>query len=172
MPARSGRPGASGTLAVALALAGVGLSGCGGDEMDDSALAPDLEVEVPDIRGPEDPDDPYQGVLDERFVDDLPAYEEQEVTVLAAVDEVVSPRSFTITAPDDPEVPAVLVVTAADAAGTQPEAGDHLVIAATPVDSSNSEAVDGDVGAILDDGRHEDWGGETVLIATIVETAS
>ncbi len=53
-------------LAVALALAGAGLSACGGTD-DDNPLAPHLEAEVPDIRGPDNLDDPYRGLTGRRL---------------------------------------------------------------------------------------------------------
>lgn len=44
---------------------------------------------MPDIRSGDDLHDVYRGLLDERFVEDLPAYVGQEVTVLGEVAEVL-----------------------------------------------------------------------------------
>lgn len=57
--------------------------------LDGRATAPQLEAEVPDSRGGDDLHDVYRGLLDERFVEDLPAYVGQEVTVLGEVAEVL-----------------------------------------------------------------------------------
>ncbi len=157
-------------FAAALVVAGAGLSGCA-DGMDDSAVAPNLETQVPDIRGSEELDDPYRGVLDARFVEDLPAYQEQQVTVLAAVAEVLSPRSFTVTSPDGSDVEPVLVITTEEAAGVQPQAGDDVVIAATPVGEFDAEVVEEELGTMLPGERYEEWDGETFLVATIIEPA-
>ncbi len=156
-------------LALAVALTG-GLVGCSND-LDDRATTPELEAEVPDIRGPEDHQDPYTGLLDARFVEDLPAYEDLEVTVVASVAEVLSPRIFSITSPDGTEVDPVLVVTTDAAADIEPEAGDHLVVAATPVRGFDAEAVVEELGLDLGAQQLENWEDETYLVATIVETA-
>ncbi|WP_324277686.1 hypothetical protein [Blastococcus brunescens] len=88
-----GRP----AVATVLVFAAVGLSACA-DE-DDDARAPFREPAVPDIRGAEDLDDPYVGLLDAAFREDLEAYSGQEVTLLADVADVISPRAFTVTSP-------------------------------------------------------------------------
>ncbi|TFV79331.1 hypothetical protein E4P39_01405 [Blastococcus sp. CT_GayMR19] len=164
------RRGAGLVLAAALALTGAGLSGCA-DGTDDSAMAPDLEPEVPDIRGEDELDDPYRGLLDAAFVEDLPAYDTQEVTVLAAVDEVLSPRSFTVTSPSDSEVGPVLVVTAEKAAEFEPGAGDELILAATAANEFDADAVAEDYGLTLDSEQYEEWNGEMFLVATIIQPA-
>jgi hypothetical protein len=157
-------------LAAVLVLAGAGLSACA-DE-DDNALAPNSPVELPDIRGPEDLDDPYSGVLDASFVEDLPAYVEEEVTLLAAVAEVLSPRAFTVTSPGDgDEVEPVLVVaTNAAAGGAEPAAGAELLIAATPVDEFDAALATEELGLDVRPQELERWDDEVVLVATILET--
>jgi hypothetical protein len=159
-------------LAAALALAGTALSGCA-DE-DDNALAPNSPVELPDIRGPEDLDDPYSGLLDAAFVEDLQAWVDHEVTLLAAVAEVVSPRVFTVTstAAGD-EAGSVLVVTTSTAVvGAEPTPGEDLLIAATPVDDFDAEVAAQELALDVDQGTLEEWDGEVVLVATILEATS
>lgn len=155
-------------LAAVLVLAGV-LSGCAGT--DDDALAPDLEAEVPDIRGPEDLDDPYVGYLDAAFREDLDAYSGQEVTLVADVVEVVSERVFTVGSPGDDEVEPVLVLATADAGDTGPRPGESLVLAATPVQDLDVAAAVEDLGLEVDPGQLEDRDGETYLLTTILEPA-
>jgi hypothetical protein len=166
---RAGRPAAA-LVAVVLAAAGTSLAGCS-DDLDDQATAPQLEGEVPDIRGEDDLDDVYTGLLDERFVEDLPAYEDQEVTVLAEVSEVLSPRAFSVTSIDDADVDPVLVVTTDAAAEVEPAAGDELVVAARPATDLDPEVVVGDLGLGVDPAVLEDWGDQAYLIATVVEPA-
>jgi hypothetical protein len=162
------RPLAGPTLAAVLALAGAGLSGCAED---DPSSAPDSPVEVPDIRGESDLADPYTGVLDRDFFDDLPAYAGQEVTLLAEVAEVFSPRVFTVTAPDDAEVGEVLVVATEDAGDVDPQAGQALVVAATPVDSFDAGIVLEELALDVDAGQLEEWDGATFLVTTVLEAA-
>lgn len=156
------------TLAAVLALTGAGLSGCGTDE---GAPAPDLEAEVPDIRGEGDLDDPYTGVLDAAFYEDLPAYAGQEVTLLAEVAEVVSPRVFTVTAPEDADVGEVLVVATADARDVEPQAGSPLLVAATPVDSFEAGVVVDELGLDVDAAELAEWDEQTFLVAEVLQPA-
>jgi hypothetical protein len=155
-------------LAAVLALSGAVLTGCAG--VDDGASAPQLETEVPDVRGAEDPDDPYRGLLDARFAEDLPAYFGQEVTVHAAVADVLSPRVFTVTSPEGDEVEPLLVVATAGA-GAEPSTGEELVIAATPTDEFDAEAVVEDLDLDIDPAELEEWDDEAYLVATELEPA-
>ncbi len=165
---RSRRPGRP-ALATVLTLMGLLLSGCG--EEDANALAPESPVEVPDIRGPEDLDDPYSGVLDAAFREDLEAYTDAEVTLLAEVAEVLSPRAFTVTSPDGEEVDPVLVVTTADSGDVDPRAGQSLIIAATAVEDFDAGVVAEELDVDLDVAQAEEWDDETFLLATVLEPA-
>ncbi|SOC50047.1 hypothetical protein SAMN05660748_2785 [Blastococcus aggregatus] len=165
-----GRPHTRPLLAAALVLATLGLSACG-DE-DDNALAPSLEpASVPDIRGPEDPDDPYVGLLDEAFREDLEAYSQQEVTLLAAVEEVISPRAFTVTSTAGEDLDPVLVVTTADVGNIDPEVGQELVIAATPVEDFDADTAIEELRLDLDATELDAWDDDVYLLATILEEA-
>ncbi|TFV57707.1 hypothetical protein E4P41_14055 [Geodermatophilus sp. DF01-2] len=157
------------TLAAVLVLASAGLSACGED--DEGALAPDIEAEVPDIRGPEDPDDPYSGLLDEAFAEDLEAYAGQEVTLLADVAEVVSPRVFTVTSPDDAEVGPLLVVATEEAGDVDPEAGQALVVAATPIEAFDAGIVAEELDLDVDTEQLDEWDDQTFLVATVLQPA-
>ena len=170
MHAYRSRPLAGPTLAAVLVLTGAGLSACG-DE-DDNALAPNSPVEVPDLRGEGDLDDPYSGVLDAEFYEDLPAYAGQEVTLLAEVAEVFSPRVFTLTAPGDAEVGDVLVVATEDAGDVDPQAGRSLVVAATPVDSFEAGVVVDELALDVDAAELEEWDERTFLVAEVLQPAA
>ena len=155
-------------LAAVVVVSGAGLSACGGLD-EDNALAPFDPVELPDIRGADDLDDAYSGVLDVRFREDLDAYENIEVTLLAEVAEVVSERVFTATSPVDSEVEPVLVVAAADAGSVEPRPGEALLIAATPVGDFDAEAAVEQLGLDVDTDQLEEWNGDVFLFATILE---
>jgi hypothetical protein len=150
-----------------LLAAGALLAGCGSEE--DPVAG--TEVEVPDIRGPEDPDDPYSGALDESFREDLDVWSGQEVTLLATVEEVLSPRTFTVGAPIGPEIEPVLVVVADDVTAAEPEGGENWVIAATPVEGFELEEVSEALAIDLPEDEYEEWEGETFLLATVLEEA-
>lgn len=157
--------------AAVLALTTTGLVACAAED-DGNPLAPELEAQVPDIRGSEDLDDPYRGLLDAAFREDLEAYADQEVTLLADVAEVVSPRVFAVTSPNGGEVDPVLVVATADAGNVDLQVGQSLVIAATPVRDLEAEAVVEEQALDVEQEQLEEWDGETYLVATILETAA
>ena len=169
MIANRSRP-AGPALAAVLTLSVIGLSGCAGQD-DDNPLAPTAPVELPDIRGADDLDDPYSGVLDEAFREDLDAYDGIEVTLLVEVAEVVSSRVFSVTSPVDDDVDPVLVVTTEAAGELEPESGDQLLLAAEPVDEFDAEVVAEQLRVDLDAEAVDEWDDETFLVATIVEPA-
>jgi len=162
------RPLAGTTLAAVLTLAGAGLAGCAGEDL---ATAPESPVEVPDIRGEDDLDDPYTGVLDADFSEDLPAYAGIEVTLLAEVVDVVSPRAFTVTSPDGGDVDPVPVVVAQGAGDVDPGPGAQLVIAATPEASFDAATVTEELALDVAPELLAEWDGQTVLVAELLAPA-
>ena len=167
MAAHPPRRSARGALAALLVVAGGALTACSDES--DNALAPFSPVEVPDIRGPEDLDDAYTGVLDSVLYEDLDAWEGIEMTLLAEVVDVASPRAFTVTSPEE-EVEPILVVTTADA-GADPSPGDQVVLAVTAVDGFAPQVVAEELDLDLAPEELEEWGDEIFLVATIVEPA-
>jgi hypothetical protein len=163
------RPPAGTTLAAALALVGAGLSGCAVTE--EEAEEPTSPVEVPDLRGADDLQDPYTGVLDAEFAEDLDAYTGIEVTLLAEVAEAIFPRAFTVTSPEGEEVDPVLVVTTEDAGSAEPAAEDQLYLAATPVDEFDATVVTDELGLDVAPEELEAWDDEVFLVATVMEPA-
>jgi hypothetical protein len=157
-------------LAVVLVLAGGGLSACGGEE-DDNARAPFDPVELPDIRGAEDIDDPYRGLLDAAFREDLDAWDDIEVTLLAEVADVLSPQVFTVTSPEDDQVDPVLVVATRAAADVDVQPGSALLIAATPDKDFDAEAAVTELDLDVEADDLEEWDDDAVLVATVLEPA-
>lgn len=143
------------------------LAGCAADEEDMAGT----EVEVPDIRGSGDVTDAYTGALDAAFREDLDVWSDVEVTLLATVEEVLSPRTFTVTAPIGPEIEPVLVVVAESAGAQVPEAGENWVIAATPIENFDVDVVAETLDLPLSDEQYETWDEETFLVATALEEA-
>ncbi len=157
-------------VAATIALAGAGLTGCAGED-DDNPLAPNSPLDLPDIRGAEDLDDVYTGELDAAFAEDLPAYADAEVTLLASVADVVSERVFTVTSPTDPDVGPVLVIATHEAAEQQLAAGDQIVMAATPTVDLRPEEVAEEMKLSVDPEHLEQWDDEMYLVATILQPA-
>lgn len=168
MPELRARRPARRAVAGVLALAALGLTSCGTDAAD--ALPPATPVEVPDIRGPGDLADPYSGVLDERVREDLGAWSGIEMTLLVEVADVLGPGAYTVTSPEGGEVEPVLAVTTPDAA-TEPDPGDQLVLAVTPVDGFDAEVVVEQLQLEVAAQRLDEWDGQTFLVTTIVESA-
>lgn len=158
------RPSRAVLLALAAA-ATVGLTACGGNPEQ-----PDLGEDLADVRGPQDLADPYDGPYDADFHTDVEAYADQEVTLSAAVDQVVSPVAFTITGPDGEEVEPLLVVSTEPIEGLQP--GDDLIVAATPQRELDIPELESVLGNDLEDELYEEWQGEPYLAATIVQPAA
>lgn len=155
-------------LAALLALAGAGLSACSAEDDD---LETPLAAEIPDIRGPDDLADPYVGLLDAGFREDLESFAQLEVTLLAEVTERLAPQAFLAASPEDDDVDPVLVVTAASAGVVDAEAGESLFIAATPVQDFDAEVVVEELGLDIDPELLDEWDDETFLVATILEPA-
>lgn len=155
-------------LVSSLALAGLGLCGCSGED-DDNPLAPNDSLDLPDVRGSDDLADVYSGELDAAFAEDLPAYVDQEVTLLTAVADVLRPRVFTVTSPDGADVGPVLVIATEEAADVEPASGDELIVAATPADDLEPQDVIAEMRLSVDAEALEEWDDETYLVATILE---
>ncbi|RZU31549.1 hypothetical protein [Blastococcus saxobsidens] len=156
-------------IAIAMAVATAGtvvLAGCGDDE---TATDPELEEEVADVRGSEDLADPYTGVYDEQFAEDIEAYHGQEVTLRGDVGEVLGPSTFTLTAPGGEDVTPLLVVS------EQPvedlTAGGQVTVAATPQDDFDPAEVGSEFDLELGDEAYEEWDGDTYVTAVEVQPA-
>ncbi|MGY1683222.1 hypothetical protein [Geodermatophilus sp. SYSU D01176] len=146
----------------ALLLAGTAaLSAC-----TENPQQPATGSDASDIRGPEDLEDPYDGPYTADFHTDVEAYVDQEVTLEASVDRVVSPIAFTITGPDGEDVAPLLVVV--DDPLPDLQAGQDVVVAATPQDDFAVSAVEDRLGAHVPEEPYEEWEGEPYLSASRV----
>ncbi|MGY1669115.1 hypothetical protein ACI78U_00685 [Geodermatophilus sp. SYSU D00710] len=130
---------------------------------------PETGADAPDVRGPGDLEDPYDGPYSPDFHDDVEAYVDQEVTLEASVDRVVSQLAFTITGPDGEDVAPLLVVTDEPLPGLQP--GRDVVVAAVPHDEFAVSVVEDELDAALADEAYEEWEGEPYLSARRVTTS-
>ncbi len=132
----------------------------------DNPQQPETGSDAPDIRGSGDLEDPYDGPYTEDFHTDVEAYVDQEVTLEASVERVVSPIAFTITGPDGQEVEPLLVV--ADEPLPDLQAGQDVVVAATPHDDFALSAVEDVLDVALPEEPYEEWEGESYLSASAV----
>lgn len=160
-PLRSRRRTQDGAV-LALALTTLAVTACG----DAGPTRPDAGEDVPDIRGEQNFTDPYTGEYDEDFAEDLEAYDGLEVTLEAEVAEVLSPRTFVITAPDQADVPPLLVVHPED---LDLAPGETVIVAATPDVELDLQEGEEAAGTDLDDQAYEQWMDEPYLIASNVE---
>jgi hypothetical protein len=159
------RPARDRRAAIALVLAvTAALPACAGNPQQ-----PVTGSDAPDIRGSGDLEDPYDGPYTSDFRTDVEAYVDQEVTLEASVDRVVSPVAFTITGPDGQAVEPLLVVTAEPLPDLR--AGQDVVVAATPQDDFQVSAVEDRLDAALPEEPYEEWDGEPYLRASTVEVA-
>ncbi|MGY1634394.1 hypothetical protein ACI784_22065 [Geodermatophilus sp. SYSU D01186] len=159
-----GRLGLGGMTAFAVT-ATTTLSACA-----ENPQQPETAGDAPDIRGPEDLEDPYDGPYTEDFHTDVEAYVHQEVTLEASVERVVSSIAFTITGPDGEDVPPLLVVL--DDPLPDLQAGQDVVVAATPQDDFAVSAVEDRLDAHVPEEPYEEWEGEPYLSASKVESLS
>ena len=121
---------------------------------------------MPRTSGGEDLEDPYDGPYTDDFHTDVEAYVDQEVTLEASVDRVVSPIAFTIIGPDGEDVAPLLVVTADPLPDL--EAGQDVVVAATPQDDFAVSVVEDRLEAHVPAEPYEEWEGEPYLSASRV----
>ncbi|MDT0275472.1 hypothetical protein [Blastococcus goldschmidtiae] len=152
------------TIAVLLAAAVAALPACSEDTVDAGTGS-----DAPDVRGPDDLQDPYDGEYGEDFRDDIAGYEGQEVTLEAAVDQVISPVAFTITAPDGDDVEPTLVIVEEPVIDLAP--GAEVVVAGVPHEEFDLAAVEEELGAELPEEELEEWDDEPYVLAGIVEPA-
>ncbi|MGY2129568.1 hypothetical protein [Blastococcus sp. SYSU DS0617] len=151
-------------LAVLLAATVAALPACSEDTVDGGTAS-----DASDVRGPDDLQDPYDGVYGEDFRDDIEGYEGLEVTLEAAVGRVISPLAFTITAPDGEDVEPTLVIVEEPATDLAP--GAEVVVAGVPQEEFDLAAVEEELGAELPAEDLEEWDDEPYVLAGVVEPA-
>ncbi len=159
----------AGTALVALlALTGAVLSGCGPDMSPQRGSGAE-QLEIRDAEDVEELEDVYVGPLDQAFYEDIESYDLQVVTLVAEVSEVLAPRAFTVTAPEDPDVGPLPVVCVRGAGEVDLNPGASLLMAATPMRDLEPGEVADDLGLDVDADELEEWEGQTFLVATTVE---
>jgi hypothetical protein len=137
----------------ALALALLALSGC------NSTAGPETGADVEDVQ-----QDVIEGTVDE--AED--AEEGERVTVSANVNDVISPLSFTIAGTDETTVDALLVIHDGKISGVEP----GLAVQVTGIVHRDFDvaAAEKETGLDLDGALHEQWQGETYIVASQVDT--
>lgn len=155
-------------MAGVLALASLGLAGCGDDT--------GAEVEVEDIQeagespsvapSPTAPPVGKGGIYNQQFLEGMNTMEGQEATVSAEVDEVVSEAAFTIVDPDDAAVAPLPVIHDQDLAELEP--GRTVRVTGTVHTVFDLPQVEQSLGIDLDDPVYEDWDKEPYLEASEV----
>jgi hypothetical protein len=159
----------------ALVFASLGLAGCGtsgpesGVDVEDVQEAADdpMGAEAPRSASPSVPGGPYEGLYDQKFVDELDSLEGQTVTVSADVNEVVAPEAFTIAGTDDTAVEPLLVIYDGDLA--ELEAGEPVRVKGVVHTVLDLPYVEDDLGADLDGPLYAAWDQEPYIMAVDVE---
>ncbi len=147
---------AAAVLAAATAL---GVAACGDNESGaDSEDVPAYEA----LEGSR-----YEGRYEAGFLESIDDYAGEEVTLDAAVEEVVGPDAFTISGTGDTYVEALLVVGAEQADELTAEA--LVEITGTVRDGFGITDVEDELGVDLDDAVFEGFEGEPYLVADGVE---
>lgn len=168
------------TAAGVLAVAVLGIAGCGADEADTGTDVEDItegeviETPVPGATetvvapAPAPVGSPYVGPYNRQFFDDQLTYEGQEVTLTAEIEEIVSPQALEISDPNDIELDPLLVIHDLD----QPDLEEDQVVEVigTVQASFDQTVVEQDLGIDLDDEMFADYAGEPYVQATEVNT--
>jgi hypothetical protein len=165
---RLGLPGA--LVFTALSLVGCGTSGpeSGVDVEDVQEAADDpLGAEAPRSASPSVPGGPYEGLYDQKFVDELDSLEGRTVTVSADVNEVVAPEAFTIAGTEDTAVEPLLVIYDGDLADLEP--GEPVRVKGVVHTVLDLPYVEDDLGADLDDPLYAAWDQEPYIMAVNVD---
>lgn len=162
------------TAAVALlAIAGLGLGGCGqeetGPEVEDIEEGEILESSPPaEADETVAPVAPYRGAYNQEFYDDQEIYEGQEVTLSAEVEGIVSPNALVISDPNNVDLEPLLVVHDLDAPDL--EEGQVVEVVGTVQTSFDPVTAEENLGVDLEDEMFTDYEGEPYLQASEVTT--
>lgn len=152
------------------AVLALGLGACGdtaGDE-DGTSVEDVQEVEEEAQVGTDEEggEYAYDGPYDSGFADQQDSLVDEQVTVSAAVDEVLDDTSFTV-AGDDSGVEPLLVVDAGSSATVEPDV--EVDVTGTVQLSFALAGVEEELGLDLDDELYAEWEGETYLVASAVD---
>lgn len=153
------KPAATAGLAVSM----LGLTACSED-----TAGPETGTDVADIQE-EDVVEPYDGVYDSEFYDDVESYDGEEVTVSADVNEVVSSTSFIIAGTDDTAVEPLLVVHDGEMTELEPDL--TVAVTGTVHQTFDLPTVEEDMGLDLDDGLYEEFDAQPYIEATSIDTS-
>lgn len=165
------------TLAGLVAVAGLGLAGCGGEESG-TDVEDVTEGEVAESSPAAEPTEAmtgavppvgYEGMYNRDYYDQQQTYQGQSVSLTGEVEAVVSPEAFSISDPNDAELDSLLVVHNLD----QPpalEEGQMVQVEGTVQTDFDPATVGGQMGADLDENVFGDFEGDPWIEATGVST--
>ncbi|NJC24014.1 putative small secreted protein [Arthrobacter pigmenti] len=154
-------------MAGILPIAALSLAGC------NSTSGTETGADVEDIAEEDAAVDaesgPYDGVYDTDFYENYDSYVNEEVTLSADVNEIVSDTSFTIAGTDDTTVEALLVVAQGEMEEVTP--GLTVSVTGTVYESFDLPTVEDETGLDLEDEAFADWDGENYIVAQSVDTS-
>lgn len=151
-----------------LAFSALSLAACG------DTAGPETGTDVEDVNEAAEEEEvaanePYEGAYDTGFYDQIPDIEGQTATVSADVNEIIDPSAFTIAGTDDTSVDELLVVSATEVSGLQPD----LTVAVTGTVHTDFDlpTVEEELGVDLDDALFEEYEQQAYISATSVDTS-
>lgn len=165
-------------IAGLLAVAGFGLTGCGGEDAGtdveditegDVAESPPTAEGTDGTTEPLPPVTPYRGPYNEQFYGERHVYEGQEVTLTGEVEGVLSDQAFEISDPDEDGLEPLLVIHNLD----QPPAledGQVVEVVGTVQASFDPATAGEDMGIELDAGMLGEHQDDAWIQATEVST--
>ncbi|WP_159617243.1 hypothetical protein [Arthrobacter zhaoguopingii] len=113
--------------------------------------------------------DPYAGQYDEGFQQEMNSYVDEEVTLSATVNEIISPVSFTIAGTDDTTVDELLIVHDEELPDVDP--GQVVEVTGTVHEALDLPTVEEERGIDLEDDLYEDWDSETYVEAVSIDAS-
>lgn len=93
--------------------------------------------------------------------------EYKKVTVPGQVEKVISPSAFSISDPDDPSVEVLLIVNQSGAGAIEP--GVKVKVTGVVYRGFDVADVKRETGVELDEARHQEWEGESYIVASQVD---
>lgn len=154
-------------VAAVLPFAALGLSGCNSESgPEEGTGVEDVAEENVGQPAEDSPGPVFEGAYED-FYDGYADYATEKVVVTASVKKIITDESFSITGKDDSSQ-VVLVMHEEQLPGLQP--GKRVKVTGTVKRAFDVRTVEEEMGTDLDDGAHEDWGGEKYINASNVDT--
>ncbi|WP_337061060.1 hypothetical protein [Kineococcus sp. G2] len=167
MPSHHHRRSLRTAAAGAVALAALGLAGCGSQEDDlVDAFPEDAQEAAVDVADGS-AEVVYDGVFDGTFYEQVEDWDGEQVTLTAQADAVVPPNALVLVPEAGTDVDPLLVLSESELDGV--EAGETVRVTGALGAAFDLPRFEEDTGVELPDDRYDDYDAEPYLLATSVE---